>query len=413
MTFIVSHPTGNPNVRGLLSGLSAVGELAEFWTSVALPARLAHYLPTTTLRRRALQRNFPEVGDAKIIARPTLDLVRTALRLAKIQGPLTPETGWASTEAINAVIDSSLARRLQAAELGRVSGVYCYEDVARDSFRAAKERGLSRVYELPSAYWRTSRALLLEEAERHPDWACTMVGLRDSEGKRARKDEEIFLAQRIIVASSFTKNSLQAFDGTLPPIEVIPYGCPTPKALEPARRAGNEPLHIFYAGQIGQRKGFADLVTALEALDFPWRLTVAGSLPREVPAALQRFLARHEVSYIGAVPHAELMERLQRAHVFLFPSIVEGFGMVVTEAMACGLVAIASEHTCASDVIEDGRNGFVIPIRSPERIIETLQLCYEDEDLRTEMAREAIASVAMRSWDGYAARVAELVQEWV
>ena len=412
MTFIISHPTGNPNVRGVLAGLAEANALAEFWTSVAIPEWLARSMPTTTLRHRAMQRTFPEVGPAKIVLRPTLDIARTIFRMAKIAGPLTPEKGWASSEAINAVIDTGLARRLRSNSIERVSGVYCYEDVALETFRAAAERGVGRIYELPTAYWRTSQKLLSEEVDRYPQWACTITTLRDSDNKRARKDEELLLSERIVVASSFAKSSLQAYRGTLPPIDIVPYGSPIPGVSTPSRRGENDPLQIFYAGQIGQRKGFADLVTALEMLDFPWQLTVAGSLPHEIPSVLKHFLARDDVSYIGTVPHAELMQRMSRAHVFLFPSIAEGFAMVVTEAMACGLVPIASEHTCAPDVITEGTNGFVIPIRSPERIVEALQLCYDYEERRAEMARAAIASAARRSWSWYADRIAGLAREW-
>jgi glycosyltransferase involved in cell wall biosynthesis len=86
--------------------------------------------------------------------------------------------------------------------------------------------------------------------------------------------------------------------------------------------------------------------------------------------------------------------------------------MVVTEAMACGLVPVASEHTCAPDVITEGRDGFVIPIRDPEAIVQRLTACHQNEERRFEMARNAVATARNMTWDAYADQVATRSQGW-
>src|SRR5690606_6080171 len=122
-----------------------------------------------------------------------------------------------------------------------------------------------------------------EEAELHPSWAPTMEGLIDSAEKLERKDEEISLADSISVASSFTRRSLEEHFGSGLPITVAPYGAPPPLVTEPNRRGPGEPIRVLYAGHLAQRKGIAYLIAALQRLDVPWRLTLAGPRPVLAP----------------------------------------------------------------------------------------------------------------------------------
>jgi glycosyltransferase involved in cell wall biosynthesis len=66
----------------------------------------------------------------------------------------------------------------------------------------------------------------------------------------------------------------------------------------------------------------------------------------------------------------QYVERFQTSDIFVFPSIEDGFGIVVAEALACGLPVITTKNTGASDLIEPGRNGEIVPIRDPEAIAE-------------------------------------------
>lgn len=73
-----------------------------------------------------------------------------------------------------------------------------------------------------------------------------------------------------------------------------------------------------------------------------------------------------------SVPHQELFEIYRRASVLVFPSLCEGFGMVITEAMANGLPVITTSSTAGPDLIESGKNGFIVPIRDSEKLAETI-----------------------------------------
>ena len=412
MSTLVSHPTGNANVRAVLRAFKDTGTLSEFWTTVAVPTALTR-LPAVPshFRRRLSQRTFNEVSWAQTRRQPWREMARLASRTVGVGCLTRHETGWACVDRVYQSLDRAVARRVRSSKSPPLA-VYAYEDGALETFRAAQDRGVTRVYDLPIAHWRGLRALLQEEAERLPDWACTMEGILDSDEKCARKDAEIELADHILVASTFTRDSLVETFGDRP-VHITPYGCPPPVVAQPARRRPGEPLRLFYAGHLSQRKGLAYLITAVEHLEIDWRLTLAGPKPTQSPQALEHFLADHRVTWLGTVPHATLLEHMANAHVFVFPSIVEGFGMVITEAMACGLPVITTPHTAGPDILEQGVDGIIVPIRDPAAIISQITRLADNEELRFDMGRAALAKAARSGWEGYQRSVASIVRDAV
>jgi glycosyltransferase involved in cell wall biosynthesis len=110
------------------------------------------------------------------------------------------------------------------------------------------------------------------------------------------------------------------------------------------------------------------------------------------------------------LPHETLQEKLREMDVFVFPSIVEGFGMVITEALAAGLPVITTPHTAGADIITEGHDGFIIPIRSPHAITASVTRLIEDEDLRLQMCENALGTASEMSWEHYESRIEGLVR---
>src|SRR5690606_17728215 len=127
-----------------------------------------------------------------------------------------------SIDAVYRTLDTRVSRRLR--EESSFRAVYAYEDGAATSFARARESGRLTFYDLPIGYWKAARAILSEEAEREPEWAATLGGNRDSAAKTARKDEELRLADVVLVASSFTLKTLDFAPPFAAPVAVIPYG---------------------------------------------------------------------------------------------------------------------------------------------------------------------------------------------
>ena len=99
------------------------------------------------------------------------------------------------------------------------------------------------------------------------------------------------------------------------------------------------------------------------------------------------------------------------ADVFVFPSLVEGFGMVLTEAMACGIPIITTPNTAGPDIITDGVEGFIIPVRDVEALKEKLEWCYEHPEELAEMGKAARKKAEQLTWNLYRQRLASKVQQ--
>lgn len=111
-------------------------------------------------------------------------------------------------------------------------------------------------------------------------------------------------------------------------------------------------------------------------------------------------------------PSREPIERhYGRASVMLHASLIDGFGLVIPEALACGCPVIVTRESGASELVRDGKNGFLVNARDVETMAERLRLLHADASLREQLAREAVSSVAHLSYERFAADVRALYDE--
>lgn len=407
---VLSHPTGNANARAAALGLLRAGHLTSFQTSIA--AFPGDWLDTLSglpglgeLRRRRFDPALKHVSAMW----PWREAGRLLAARAGLRRLTAHERGAFCVDAVYQSLDRHIAgglRRADAAAAAR-SGVYAYEDGALASFRAARPLGIACLYDLPIGYWRAARRLLEAEQTRWPDWQSTLTGFLDSDDKLARKDEELQLAERIFVASSFTRRTLADFPGQLAPVDVIPYGFPEVGEVRRYDAIGSRPLKLLFVGGLSQRKGIADLFAAVRALGPRVELTVVGSKAVENNAALDAALAAHR--WIPSLPHDAVLKLMREHDVFVFPSLFEGFGLVITEAMSQGTPVITTDRTAGPDLIEHGRNGWLVEAGNTA----ALQSCIEDLLQRPEQiamaGREAMETARRRPWEAYGRELAEAV----
>ena len=321
---LISHPTGNENVRQAALALHEANLLGEFWTCLSWDpdAVINHFLPKS-LRNQLARRSSPKSVRPFVRTAPVRELGRLLFGMFGID-----------------VVLQDLDRKV-AARLGRArnwTGVYAYEDGALESFRTAKNRGIHCIYDLPIGHWRAAQQIYREEMELQPDWAETLTGLSDSDEKLARKEEELKLAERVVVASSFTEQTLRGANFTAA-VSVIPYGAPAVSQSEIVPRFG--PLRVLFAGSLGQRKGLSYLLQAVESIGRDKvELTLLGRKTALNCVPLEAAVRRHR--WIPTLPHQEVLREMQRHDVLVLPSLFEGFGLVILEAMAQGLVVIAT-----------------------------------------------------------------------
>jgi starch synthase len=406
---LASHPTGNANVRNVLRSLKE-GELLEcFHTTLAVfdsawTGKLATCPGLGELRRRRYDDSLHELTSTH----PWREAIRLlSLRLGWTN-LVSSEAAYASVYTVGKELDRGVASALRQK---CVDAVYCYEDTALETFREAKRHRVRCLYDLPIGYWRAGRRLLAEEAQRRPEWLPTMAGLKDSEEKLARKDEELRLADRVLVASSFTEKTLEECPFPIAPVAVIPYGANDIVSSQEKvdRSSADAPLRVLFVGGLSQRKGIADLFEAVDLVKPQVELTVIGRKSTEACAVLDVALQKHR--WIESLPRERILEEMRGHDVLVFPSLFEGFGLVVTEALSQGIPVITTSHTCGPDVLTEGEDGFIVPIRDPQAIAEKLEVLHRDRERLAAMSEAASSKAQTLTWESYRRGVVAVVRE--
>jgi glycosyltransferase involved in cell wall biosynthesis len=406
---LLSHPFGNANVRAVLEALARAGLLAQFVTALgwSRAARWLQLVPAAT--RAKLMRRAYSLPNERLTVHPAREMVRlVAGAMRPTKRLVEHERGWASIDAVWQELDRATARHLRSARRD-IKGIYAYEDCALESFEAARELGVRRIYELPIAYFETAQELLREEAERYPDWEPTLLGTRDSAAKLARKARELELAELVICPSAFVLDSLPAAARSSKRCIVVPFGSPPAQPSQRTTRAGR--LRVLFAGAMTQRKGLADLFAAIRLVaSEDVELVVMGSPLQPIGWYRER---APRFTYEPPRPHAAVLELMRSCDVFVLPSIVEGRALVQQEAMACGLPLIATKNAGADDLIGDGETGFLVPIRSPEALAEKISWCAANRDRICGMGIAAQRRAAELTWRSYGDAVVAAIRSLI
>jgi len=155
----------------------------------------------------------------------------------------------------------------------------------------------------------------------------------------------------------------------------------------------------LFAGSMTHRKGLADLFAAMKLLKRrDLELVVLGSTVASMDFYRGEF---KDFVYEAPRPHAKVLELMRTCDALVLPSIVEGRALVQQEAMAQGLVLLATANAGGQDLIVNGKTGLLLPIRSPEAIAQSLDWLAENRAALPDMKRAAFAKACEYTWDRY------------
>jgi len=290
-----------------------------------------------------------------------------------------------------------------------VTAVHSFEDCSLWQFEAAKHLGRACIYDMPIGYYPAWESLQIELARKYVDW-LPAGGLASSRYVRPnQKHQEMELADLVLAPTSFVERTIHEF---LPGkrVERAAYGVDLDFWSPSEERAQNRPLTFLYAGQISLRKGMPLLLAA-------WEKAALGDARLELVGIWQLAEARRGslpkgVSVVPPCSREELRERYRGADVFVFPSYFEGFGLVLLEAMACGLPAIASDATAGPDVLSEAM-GRVIPRGELEPLVEALRWFAGHRERLPAMSVAARREAERRTWEDYRRSVTHAVTPFV
>lgn len=171
----------------------------------------------------------------------------------------------------------------------------------------------------------------------------------------------------------------------------------------PAEAADGDGL--LYLGRLAPKKGVEYLIDAMDGIDVP--LTIVGDGPERQRLEQLATQVTAEISFIGEVPPHEVSKFYQDAAIFVLPALAgEGMPNVVLEAMAWGLPVVTTPSGGLPDLIEDGRTGFLVPMRDSDSLAETIQFLQANPDNRTQVGRAA--REAVRANHSFETIIAEL-----
>ena len=409
----LSHPTSNPFARNSALSISEVDMLNAVVTSFSYnPDSLDNYwgrlmkkyFPETTLRldKELGRRTWVPPTGCRIYNYPWHEILRIFLTKTGIG----KRVGIRDKVLVDLMI-RSFDRYVAKHHLEDINAIYAYEDSAADTFLKAKQLNIFCFYDLPIAFHLTSRRIQEEEAELFPELSSTMLAIKEPAWKIERKNREVQLADHIFVASSFTQRSLLDIGVPSSKISVIPYGAPI-EYFHPLPKQ-DRIFRAMFAGQVGARKGVHYLLQAWQELKLPESELLLVGINQMSKNWLNKYSDR--IRLIGSVPHSTLNSYYGSANVFIFPSLVEGFGLVLLEAMACGIPIITTPNTAGSDIINDGIEGFIIPIRDVQAIKEKLEWCYRHPQELEAMGIAARKRSEQLTWANYRHKLATIIKE--
>jgi glycosyltransferase involved in cell wall biosynthesis len=149
--------------------------------------------------------------------------------------------------------------------------------------------------------------------------------------------------------------------------------CSPELAAAPTPAPAAAGLRIVFAGQAGLRKGLRTLLDALTlATRADWRVDFYGAVLGEAHADLAAYRGKSPLTFHGAVPQATLAEAFRAGSVLVLPSLEEGFGLVVPQALNCGLPAIVSDCVGGKDLVRHRETGSVFPARNASALATEL-----------------------------------------
>jgi len=203
----------------------------------------------------------------------------------------------------------------------------------------------------------------------------------------------------IIAVSRFTANQVEEFLAVEPTrIRVIPHGV---HVLPAAGQNTARQNLVLFVGAIQRRKNVRGLVRAFERMPASWRLALAGAADgfgaAEELQAVENSPRRSDIEVLGYVTQRELEALYRRARIFAFPSLDEGFGMPVLEAMANSVPVIASQRSALPEVAGDA--ALLVNPDDPEEIAAALLRLATDEALCEDLARRGRERALQFSWE--------------
>jgi glycosyltransferase involved in cell wall biosynthesis len=290
------------------------------------------------------------------------------------------------------IFDRFVSQKLEKAEI-----VVCNHGCGLFTYKRARELGAKVICDCGQPHIGYIYKMILEE---YSKWGKKFWYDKQFFEKRLLEYEE---ADLITVPSKFAAQTF--FQNGYDPLKiaVIPYGVDL-SLFKPLPKEDNK-FRVIYVGRVEILKGIPYLLDALGNIcSTDFELMLVGPVTNYMKKTIAKY--KGDIKIVGSVSKEKLSWYYSQASVMVLPSMLEGMALVMAEAMACGIPVIATSISGAEDLFTDGVEGFIIPPRNSEDILEKVTLLIENPSLRQEMALAAFSRACKLSgWDAYGMQI--------
>lgn len=414
MKVIVAHP-GKQHSFQTAQALKRTDDLFAYITTIYdKPGSLTNFLNRCILKgdakKKGSSRRCEALQDNEVVQFCEL---RSLLNLfsSKIKLPRKIKV-WMN----DSMADSFGRKVARYAIKNNVDAVIMYDCTSNSCFEMLKERApnIKRILDVSISH----RAFLKDTYEK--DIALTGSTCVKEENlflwndhNMSRYLNEVKLAQCFLVASKVVSQSIQEHGGNERKIYRIPYGVNSKRFDYQKKKIPTKPMKMLYVGQVNHRKGIHHLFHVMERFsEDDICVKLAGSIDKSSELYAQ-YACKKNIEFCGFVTPDRLAKLYKESDVFVFPTIGEGFGLVVLEALSCGVPVIITNLAGGNDAITTGVNGIEYDALNEDELEKAIRWFLDHPEKLPEMSEAARRTAEQYTWERYYEQVSEAVNDIV
>lgn len=402
MKVIVSNPGLGSHVRQTVRAYDEGHVLDTFYTTILLPTNYVNK-KLFDKYKGLRSRQFKELAHHKVSSLFLPELCR--LFSSKFFSNTTTDKIWEWSEHF---FDNWVAQKISK----EISVFHGYEHASLASLKKCKSKKIFSVYEQPSAHHQFfTERIVLPLLEKEHAFRLNFKELFDSDlskKRNSRRDEELKLADLIICNSTYVKNTLLHAGITEDKIQVLPLGFPEVIHREVSVKSK---LRFLVSGNLSYLKGVHHILRLWKKYPELFSQHELFCIGTDTLDPIEWEGLPKNVQKMNRMNSVDYLQELSKADVYLLNSYSDGFGMVMSEAMANGLAVIGTENSAAPDIIQQDITGKIIPVANEVALLEAMTwMIAHPEDL-VKMRMAAMEYAKGHSWDTYRLQVPLLVKE--
>lgn len=308
------------------------------------------------------------------------------------------------------LFDFWLSRQIK--KIGEVDIFVGWANYFLNSLSVIRKTGAKIIVECGSSHVLEQKKLLEEEYDK--------FGIKQSPVDQkiiSKILSEYEKSDYIMTCSNFTYNSFIKWGVSSKKILKVPYGVNLDffsSRYEDIHKKEKTKFRVICVGLMCLRKGIPYLLKAWNKLGLPIKeseLLFVGNLQKDLKQVLKNIKTPKNVFFIGSVGRDSLADLYKKSSLFVLPSIEEGLSMVIAEAMANGLPVICTTNTGGDELIEDGEEGFIIPIKNEDILAEKIYWCYQNREESFNMGKKGQQKIKNFTWDHYGKKIFDIYKK--